>query len=308
MNKLTQGLLVSVAACSIATTANAQEENNPISLSASVGYEYDSNLTVDAIDSNSEAGDSAITFDATANYDFVDSDDVGFSAGYNFYQTAHNEYDEFDMAIHGFNLDGRYTLDRIDLGTTYMFNTIRLGGEAFMNMHTVRPNIGYLMDNNKVYLIGSYEYQKHDFDSVGLQGRDATRHSVGAKSIFLLGGGNTATASYDWTDHNTHDPGYAYTGHTIDFALKLPVEMFDRETIFRTSYKFQSKDYQFASRRYTGGETRSDKRHTVSASWQVPIVMGIYGKAEIEYIGSNSNYTAVDYKETISTFSVGWEF
>jgi hypothetical protein len=112
----------------------------------------------------------------------------------------------------------------------------------------------------------------------------------------------------DWTDHNSHDPGYAYTGHTFDFSLKLPFDMFDRETIFRTGYKLQTKGYQLASRRYTGDETRSDKRHTVSASWQVPIVKGIYVKGEIEYIASNSNYEIVDYNETISTASIGWEF
>lgn len=308
MNKLTKILSISVAASAIAMSANAQDENNPLSLSVSAGYEYDSNLTVDAIDSNSDVGDSAFTFDVSANYDVIDEDDVGFSAGYNFFQTAHKEFDEFDMAIHGFNLDGRYTIDRIDLGATYMFNTIKLGGDAFLKMHTVRPNIGYLLDNNKVYLIGSYEYQKHEFEAFSLQGRDAKRHSIGAKSIFLLGDGRTATASYNWTDHNTSDPGYTYTGHTLDFGLKFPMDMFDRETTFRTGYRLQTKNYHIESRRYTGGVTRSDKRHTISASWEVPIVNGFFAKAEVEYIASNSNYVAVDYNETISTFSIGWEF
>jgi hypothetical protein len=307
MNKCSKGLVFSVAACALSMTSNAQEDS-PLSVSVSAGYEYDSNLTVDAIDSSSDAGDSSLVFDGSVNFDVFDTEEGGFSAGYNYFQTVHNEFDEFDMAIHGFNLDGRYTIDRIDLGTTYMFNTIKLGGEAFMNMHTMRPNIGYLMDNNKVYLIGSYEYQKQDFDAFSLRGRDAKRHSIGAKSIFLLGDGRTATASYDWTDHNTSDLGYSYTGHKIDFGLKLPIDMFDRETIFRTGYKFQTKDYQIASRRYTDGETRVDKRHTISASWQVPIVSGFYAKAEIEYIASNSNYSVVDYNETISTFSVGWEY
>ena len=44
---------------------NAQQEDNPLSLSVGVGLDFDSNLTVDAIDSNSSQGDEALVFDTT---------------------------------------------------------------------------------------------------------------------------------------------------------------------------------------------------------------------------------------------------
>ncbi|MDG1858402.1 MAG: hypothetical protein P8I94_04825, partial [Emcibacteraceae bacterium] len=82
----------------------------------------------------------------------------------------------------------------------------------------------------------------------------------------------------------------------------------DRKATFRTGYKFQNKGYQIESRLITGGETRSDKRHTASASIEIPIVKGFNAKAEIEYIASNSNYSPVDYNETITTFGVSWVY
>lgn len=289
-------------------SAQQNDEDSPFNLSVSAGYEFDSNLTVDAIDTSSNVGDQALVFDAAAGFELINTDEYGFSIGYDFYQSAHNDLEEFDMSIHGFSADGRISLDRIDLGTTIMYNTIGLGGESFMDMVTIRPNIGYLTGNNKVYLLGAYEYQKQDFEQILLIGRDATRHSVSGKAIFILGGGNTATAGYEWTDHNTNDPGYAYTGHGIDLSIKVPIDTGSRETTLRGGYRFQDRGYGLASRRYNAGTTRDDKRHTFSVSWQVPIVNGFFAEAEFEYINSISNYAPVDYNESITTLKIGWEF
>lgn len=308
MNKFIKYTLLAGVGIFSSQTVFAQEENNPFRLSAGVGFENDSNLTVDAIDNNSNVGDTAFVFDASAGHDFIDSDKMGLSAGYDFYQSVHNELDQFDMAIHGFNVDGRYTVDRFDLGTTYMFSNIGLGGDGFMDMHMIRPNVGYLLNNNKVYLMGAYEYQKQSFKSDTLIGRDATRHTFSGKSIFLLGEGRTVTTGYELTDHNTLDPGFTFNGHTLDFSLKLPFEIIDREATFRTGYRFQSRNFLEASQTYNNGVTRVDKRHNVSASIEVPIVNNFFGKAEVEYIRSNSNFEVVDFGETVTTFSIGWEY
>ena len=308
MNKFIKYTLLASAGLIAIQSAHAQEEDSPLRLSASAGYENDSNLTVDAIDNNSQVGDTAFVFDASLGYDFLDTDNAGISAGYDFYQSIHDELDQFDMGIHSFNVDGRYTLGRFDLGTTYMFNAIRLGGDAFMNMNVIRPNVGYLFDNNLVYLIGSYEYQDQSFENAALSGRDATRHSLAAKSIFLLGEGRTITTGYEWSDHNTIDPGFTFKGHTLDVSAKLPFQLVDREATFRTGYRYISRDFREESQSYNGGETRADRRHSFSASLEVPIVNKFYGKLEIEYIDANSNFEVVDFGETITTFSIGWEY
>ena len=308
MNNYYRVLLMVSTAATICAMSNAQEADNPFTLSASAGYEFDSNLTIDAIDSNNNVGDQAIVFDAAAGIEIIDSDEMGLSAGYDFYISKHDEFDNFDMSIHGFNIDSRYTVRGADLGLTIMYNTIGLGGDSFMDLTTIRPNVGYLMPSNKIYLLGAYEYQKHTFKQNALVARDASRNSVSAKAIFILGGGKTATAGYEWTDHNTQDPGYSYTGSTFDFSAKLPIQMFDRETTVRAGYKYQSRGYQMASRRYNDGVIRDDNRHTLSTSWQVPIANGFFGEVDFEYISSSSNYEPVDYDETITTFKIGWEF
>ena len=307
MNNLYKLILMTTVAGLGSSAAFAQDKDSPFSLSASLGYEFDSNLTVDAIDNTSNVGDEALVIDASVGFDFVDNEKFGVSAGYDFYQSSHNDLTEFDMVIHGFNADTRYSLDRTDFGFTVMFNDIQLGGESFMDMTTVRPNVGYLFGSNTVYLLGAYEYQKQNFDLIDLQGREATRHSGSIKSIFILGGGKTATIGYEYNDHSTVDPGFSYKGHNFDASVKIPADMFNRETIFRAGYRFQNRDYDAASLDYNP-EIREDRRHTFSTSWEVPLGAGFTGEVEFEYISSISNFEPVDYNESITTFKIGWEF
>lgn len=308
MNTKFKTFLLATAVTAITMPAMAQdaEKDNPFSVSISGGYSNDSNLTVDAIDSNNQAGDTAFVFEGSAKFDAIDNDDMGFSVGYDFFQSSYNEFHQFDMAIHGFNADGRVTVGRVDYGATYMFNTINLGDSKFLDMHTIRPNVGYLLDNNLVYLLGAYEYQKQNFESI--PGRDATRHTGSAKAIFILGEGRTATAGYDWTDHNTNDPGFSFIGHTFDFSLRIPFEILEREATFRTGYRFQKRGFDEESRRYTGAGVRDDKRHTLTASIEVPITAGLFAGAEIEYMAAESNYAVVDFNQTISTVKLGWKY
>ncbi len=307
MNMYIKFLMMTSVMCGGVSVAQAQTNDSPFSFSANAGYEFDSNLTVDSIDSTSNVGDQALIFDASLNYDFVNNDKVSFSAGYDYYQSIHNDLDEFDMIIHGFNADSRYSIDRIDLGLAYLFNTIGLGGDSFLDMHTVRPSVGYLTGANNVYLLGAYEYQKQTFKLASLMSRNASRNSGSIKAIILLGEGRTFTAGYTYSLHDTADDAYRYNGHTVDFSVKLPLDIIDRETIVRMGYRLQSRGYDVASLTIDT-VIRSDKRHTLSVSWEVPFGNGFNGKLSNEYIASNSTFEPVDYNENITTINVGWEF
>ena len=300
-------LLAVTTISSFSLPAFAAEEGEPLSLSVNAGFESDSNITVDAIDTTSNVGDEAFVFDGSADYKFVDDKQYGFSAGYNFYMNRHQDLDAFDMTLHGINLDGRYTVSDVDLGLAYSFNAVRLGGNSFLDMNTIRPNIGYLTAGNKVYLLGSYEYQKQKFKQTALIGRNATRNSGSIKAIYLMGKGRTITGGYTYLDHKTDQLAYAYTGHVIEISTKLPVDFMQRETTVRAGYKLQSRDYDDASLLYDT-VVRSDTRHTLSASWQVPIKNGFSAKGEFEHIKSNSTYAPVDYSENIWTLTIGWEY
>tara|TARA_R110002096_G_scaffold433579_1_gene652536 strand:- start:1169 stop:2098 length:930 start_codon:yes stop_codon:yes gene_type:complete len=289
------------------TSAKAADNDSPFSASAFAGYEYDSNITVDQIDSNSGLGDDALILEGAIGYAVVDNDDVRLNVGYDFYQSLHDDVTEFDLQIHGFNADTSYSIDDFDLGLMYMFNTIDLGSDPFLDIHSIRPSVGYMIDSKDIYLLASYEYQDQKFDSVSLEGRNAKKNSASVKGIVLMEEGRTFTATYTYSDHNANDDAYSYQGNMAGVSVKIPFDLTDNEAIFRGSYRFYHKNYGIESLIYDD-EERTDKRHTFRTSVEVPIIHGFKGKLEYEYINSISTLAALDYNESVFTAGIGWEF
>lgn len=279
----------------------------PLSLSFNLGLEHDSNLTIDSIDSNRNVGDSAIVFDGSIDYGIVDNDQFTLEVGYNYYGSFHFEVTDFDMQIHGITTDASYNFTNIDLGMSYVFNTVTLGGESFLNMHTFRPNVGYLLPSGSVYFMGAFEHQIQRFKEADLMVRDATKNSIVPKAIILLEGGKTITLGYRYSDHNAVDDAYSYQGHKFEFGVKLPFSFMDKTAKFRAGYSLTTKQYEPESLDYDD-EIRFDKRHNFRASVEIPLMSGFHGKVEYEYINSNSTYETVDYDESIASVSIGWNF
>lgn len=284
----------------------AQEEESPLSASIFGGVEYDSNINVESIDSTTNQGDHAYVVDGSIDYEFVDNDESSFSAGYNFYNTSHDEVSNFDLQIHGFNASGRYTVGGADLGIMYLFNNIKLGGDNFLDMQTFRPTVGYLV-SNQLYLTLGGDYQKFDFKRVDLEGRNSNRKGGSIKALFLLGDGKTINSGYRYSKNDADDDAFDYTSHNIDLSLKMPFDLLNRELTFRTGYRYSKRNYTEESLIY-GDEIRSDSRHRIAASVEIPLFKGLSTELEYEYTSSKSTLESINYDQNVMTLMIGWTF
>lgn len=279
------------------------KENNPLTLSLEVGAEYDNNITVDALDVTSQLGDEAILFDGLIEYDFVNKGDTSFTAGYSFSQSLYLDFTEFDLQIHGASLAASTKVKDVDLGIAYRYSNISLGREAFLQMHSIQPTFTTLI-GSKFLLMGGYEYLKQNFQQPLQLRRSADRHSINIKNYFLLGKGRTINIGYKLSRNNAVASELTYWSHTFDVGLKLPVGIIEGAK-FRARYRYQQKDYSNIDP--TIGENRADKRHSIRASMEVPIIQNITAKLQYEYTDSNSNLPVLVYNSHLITFKLGWE-
>lgn len=282
-----------------------EREELPLALYVEVGGEYDNNITVDDTDSNARRGDEKLRFRARVGLDVYDKNDTSLTARYSFFQSLHEDLTDFDLQIHGFSVRGKTKLGRANLGTTYRYDNISLGGSKFQDVHTIRPDIGLLIAR-KTYLTASYEFRKQSFDSLTLLERDAERHSIAAKVFFLLGKGKNITTGYTLSRHNARNDAFTYWGHTADVGLKLPLDEGARPKIFRLRYRYRQKD--FSAITPSIGEVRGDKRHTARAILELPFGQQFEGNIEYKYINAISNLAVVDYQSHTVRASLGWSF
>jgi len=286
----------------IAVPVAAQEEN-PFELEAEVGYRYDDNITVDENDSNSRRGDGSFLFRANLGADLIEKDKFGFSASYSFSQSLHDELTDFDLQIHGISARAKTKVGKVTVAADYRFNFIKLGGDDFLEINSIRPNIGFLL-GRKTYLTASYEYREHSFKDISLEDRNANRHTGASKAYFLLGKGKNITLGYKVGRHRANTLDLSYWAHTIDAGLKLPVGIAGKTATYRARYQYRQKDYSAIDEDI--GAVRGDKRHTMRTSLKVPFGKGFNTEFEYRYVDSSSNRASVDYNSHVLTFRLGW--
>ncbi len=318
MKYLTPSITAAVASVSLCLgsfTVNAQEEETsaaepgpdelPVSVYVEVGGEYDNNITVDDTDTNSAVGDFRARIRGRIGYDLYDQGDERLTARYSFFQSLHEDLTDFDLQIHGFSLRGKTKWGKVNVGTTYRYDNISLGGNKFQDVHTIRPDIGVLVAR-RTYLTAFYEYRSQRFDNPLVQERDANRHTLSSRLFFLLGQGRNVTAGYAISRHNAENDAFTYWGHTVNASLKYPLSNDEFASVFRLRYRYRLKDYKAITPSI--GEVREDRRHTVRAILEVPFSEKWQAQAEYRFVASDSNLAAVDFTSHTVRASLGYSF
>jgi len=291
-----------MCAAFIVVPAAAQEEN-PFKLEAEVGVRYDDNITVDESDANSRRGDSSFLLRANLGADLIKKKKFSFSGRYSISQSLHDELTDFDLQIHGISLQAKTKIGKVNVAANYRFNYIKLGGINFLEINSIRPNIGFLVAK-KTYLTASYEYREHSFKDAALFDRNANRHTGATKAYFLLGKGKNITAGYKVGRHKATTADLSYWAHTVDAGLKLPVKLASKDATYRLRYQYRQKDYSGFDAGI--GAVRGDKRHTMRTSLNVPFGKSFSAEFEYRYVDSNSNLASIDYNNHLLTFTLGW--
>lgn len=303
--------LVRAASCTaaflvaLAPGAAAQNEGS-FQGELEVGFEYDDNITVDATDTTSRKGDEVWRISGRLGFDVYDKDRDTISLRYSFFQSLHDELENFDLQMHGMSVRAKTRIGKVNLGGTVRFDHILLGGEAFMNFKTFRPDIGLLVAR-RTYLTATYEYRNQTFeDPVTAAERDADRHSFASKVYYVLGRGKNVTAGVRVARHKAGVDELSYWGKTFDAGLKWPFPFKERNITFRLRYQYRNRDYSGVDPAI--GAERSDKRHTVRTEFEVPLTDSLSAGAEYRYTNSISNLTVADYNNNVVRFSLIYQF
>ncbi|MAU40403.1 MAG: hypothetical protein CMF31_02165 [Kordiimonas sp.] len=288
--------------CGIASPALAADDNSPLTLSLEIGAEYDDNVTVDANDQTSQQGDAIATLDGEIGYRFNLTNDVSLNANYSLSQSWHEDLSNFDMQIHTPSLGLKAKMGGLDLGLNYLYSHTRLDDDSFLDIHSVRPSVGGLV-TNKVYVIGAYEYQDKDF--AGQTARDAKQHAGSVKAIYILGKGQTINAGYKLVKEDATAAEFDYWGHYFNIGLKTPLPLANIDATFRAKYRYYWRNY-------TGitpliGEERSDNRHRLRTSLEVPFANSMTATLHYEFTHAISNLASVDYDSHVVGLRLGWE-
>ena len=271
---------------------------------ARAGIEYDDNVTSDENDVTSGQADEAGIFELSAAYNVVKNDSAELEFGYDFYQSLYTDLSDFDLQLHTIYAIGSHTVGSTDMGGAYRFTHVSLGGDDFLDIHSIAPNLGFSFHESFYHAL-SYGYQNKDFAADN--GRDADQHSVSFDTYYIANERSFTSLSFRIEDEDTDDAQFDYQGiyATMGFNTSMDI-IATYSTKFRFSYQYFLRDYENITPSI--GRDRRDQRHTVSLGVRQPFSRYFAALLNYQYIDADSNLRTADFGENIVSMSLEFAY
>lgn len=297
---ITRAGLATATLVSTSLAVGAAQAETDFSFEASAGLRYDSNISIPAADLLADDKDYSSLLKFKAGIDTDISSNTSFEVAYSFRQSLHFDRSDFDVQTHGFKAQLKHDFGAFKTGIAYRYYDTSLGSIGFLKMQSVQPYASFYATDN-LYIRATYIYT--DKNLVGQLDRDATRHGIGAdayfymnrkKSYFLVG--------YRYDDQNAVGDEFDYSASRFKarFSTRMPMGK------LKIGWLYEDRGYDSITPSIAA--IRNDDRHTVTASWEVPISRGFFAELEYRYRDYSSNLASVNYTESRATVEVGVKF
>lgn len=282
-----------------ATSVVAEDK---LKLSVSAGLQYDDNISVPSLDQTTGESDVAAIFDFSASYSPIQDDTTELELNYDFYQSLHDTFEDFDLQIHTLSALGSWEVNEFDTGLAYSYSRVYLGGSELYGSHTLTPSVGFsgLPD---WYHLASYAYQDKNFFSIS--GRDAQQHSITLDNFFFFMDNQAyISLKVKAEDEDAKDAELDYQGALVSVGVSAPIA--DYGITLKAGYQHYWRDYDNATASI--GHKRDDEQDLVNVDLIKPISKDINVKLSYEYTDTESNLASADYSGNVGSISVIMDF
>lgn len=293
------------ASAAEAQLANSEERSDsPFSVGVSAGVEYDSNVSVNELDSNTGADDFKAVIDADFEFENKLGEKTELQLGYSFSQSIHDQFSNFDLQSHFASADLSHSFEAVDVGAAYRAIYTRLGGDGFMWMQQFSPYFSKFI-GKKLFVRADYTYTDKDFES--RTDRDATAHAGGADLYFFLNGVKTYfIAGYRYEDEDASDDQFDFQAHNLKARISQRVSLGSLDAKMKLGYRYEDRNYSSVTPSI--GAVRDDTRHRFEAELEIPITERIYSLLEYEHGNFSSNLPSADYNQDVASARLGVRF
>ena len=289
--------------CTTAAAPALAQDNEGFKLNIAAGGEYDSNITVSELDTTTNKGDFAALLDFTAEYKTKAGENTNLEFGYDFSQSLYSSESNFNLQTHALTLNADTELNGFDLGLGYGFYSNRLGGDKFLDLHTLSPSAAYFFGEGS-YVRADYTYYKKAFTT--LDDRDANTHSIGTSFFQFIEGGNFFNFGLRYEKENTVSDEFDYSGIVARAGFTNKFDLKGEEARLSLSLEYKARNYENITESIN--EKRDDKRTTFTAKMTYPFLKELSLMPQYQYINASSNLDSADYSEHILGVKLGYAF
>ena len=291
------------------TSAHAQEQEATeggfdILIEGKAGVEYNSNVAVLDLDTNTGEGDWAATFNGLLEISGNPVDKLVLRGGYEFSQTLHDEFDAFDLTLHRGYAEAGYDFGFVTFGVLGNLAQANLDGDEYLTFTQVSPYLSHQF-GDMLFVRVSYAATDKSFE--GRPQRDATSDTIAADAYFFLDGTKRyiVIAGKSIGEDATSDE-FDFSGGSARIRFVQRFDALDREVTLRAGVEYEQRDYDATTLGI--GAPREDKRTGVEFSLEAPVSDNIFLEGSYRYGGYQSNLTTADYDEHVTSLKLGVKY
>ncbi|MDF0751485.1 surface lipoprotein assembly modifier [Marinobacter sp. 71-i] len=313
-------LPLAIGLASPALTVQAQEKASANGYLEG-GYEHDSNVTVDELNTSADESDQAWVFDAGLEGILKPTERLNVTLGYSLSGRRYQNLGEFDQDIHLLSADVSYDVDPVTVGTSYYYSHATLGSDPFLDFRRASVYLGSLLGED-VYLRGSLQDKRKAFDDsdardAEIQGAslDAFFFFNQAQSHFLLGlDGDREDAEASAYDNDllrvraalVHRFTLAGEDNRLRFGWRYEDREYEEVTVTSSSPLLNDPLAGDLSERSTN--ERADRAWILEASWRIGLNKVFSVEPSVSWGQYTSNVDSADYDKTVAGVTLRADF
>jgi hypothetical protein len=268
------------------------------------GAEYNSNVAVMDLDTNTGQGDWAATINLLAEATLMPASRLTLRGGYDFSQSLYQEFDAFDLGVHRGHAEIAYDFDGWNAGVLGNLAQANLAGDEYLTYAQVSPYLSRQFGET-LLLRGAYAGTEKEFN--GRPERDATSDAVSVDAyVFLDGAKRYLVAGGKAMEEDAVDPALDFSGATGKLRLVQRIDALGREMTLRAGAEYEQRNYDDPTPSI--GAPREDRRTTLDLSLESPLGERVSAEASYRFGGYNSNLPSADYDEHVGAIRIGLRY
>ncbi|WP_297793436.1 surface lipoprotein assembly modifier [uncultured Marinobacter sp.] len=281
------------------------------------GYQYDSNVTVDELNTSSDQSDEAWVFDAGLEGVLKPTRALNVTLGYSLSGRRYQNLDQFDQDIHLVSADISYDFDPVTVGTSYHYSHATLGSDPFLDFRRASVYLGRLIGED-VYLLASLQDKSKDFDDS--EARDADIRGVSLDSFFFFNQARShLLVGLDGDREDAEADAYDNDLLRVRLALVHKFTLGGEDNRLRLGWRYEDREYDevtvtssdpLLNDPLTGDLTerstskRADRARILEASWRIGLNEVFSLEPSISWGNYTSNVDSADYDKTVAGVSL----
>lgn len=273
----------------------------PTSYSAEIGVggEYDSNVTIDELDTSIRQGDYALALDAKLSLRTYFTQDTDLRLTYDFSQDLFQEFSRLNRQSHILGANLGVKMQAVDTGLSLFYVNSLLDGKGFLELYRVSPSLSGFI-NRKLFTRVAYVLA--DKRIVDRPERDAQTHngeldlyyfSRGLRSYFNFG--------YRYKAEDATLERLDYQAHAAKLRYIRRIDLDGKSLKLELAYRYEERDYGGITPGIGNdvGDERADQRHRWQIDLEYPFTASSALQLYAAYSDYKSNFQISDYEQGI---------